>query len=193
MKLYTQSYYNPYFIDIKGKSYCIDSIHVFQNGKVIAQTNQGWFGSNNNCRELEIEGECVRKLKVDLNCHTAFVVSSGKKDWYSDSNRYELYIPAEYLELADAEYHKEMYNTCFVKVVRSTKYQCVVFEDRKFVDKNLYAITDKLKVIGEYLKGIHPYHLNEHDVIEKANEAIELAKEFEAEKELMTNLEIEPW
>lgn len=85
----SQAWFNPFFVDCNGMKELSDIV-VFDNGKEIFRTRCGWFGSGNNpFKEIELDCDCVRKNKIDLNCKTAFIVRDDKV--YTAS--YALYIP----------------------------------------------------------------------------------------------------
>lgn len=87
VKIY--KWFNPFSVDCNGMKE-ISDIVVFENGREILHTRCGWFGSgNNHFKEIELNCNCVRKNKVDLNCKTAFVVRADTD--YSVA--YVLYIP----------------------------------------------------------------------------------------------------
>lgn len=195
MKLYTESYYNPYFIDINGKQYEIGTIHVFDKNGSLMFCNQGWFGSNNNCRNLEIDGECVRKNTVNFECKTAFIVKmDGSESWYTNKSRYALYLPAEYLDMEEPSYHKEMNGTMHVKTMKSRKYPTVVFTENKFVDRELYNIYNQMKDIsGKISSEVFPHSFNADKVNSLIDSLRILSNRMVVEKAKMESLEIEKW
>lgn len=91
----SQAWFNPFFVDCNGMKELSDIV-VFDNGKEVFHTRRGWFGSGNNpFKEIELNCNCVRKNKVDLNCKTAFVVRADT-DY---SVLYALYIPQSAIQM----------------------------------------------------------------------------------------------
>lgn len=96
MKLYrTATFYNPFSIDVNGKSYELADIVFFDKDGVICRTNRGWFMSgittNNDFNILEIPGDVKKKIKVDFNEKQAFVVRAEGRCGLAD---HALYIPS---------------------------------------------------------------------------------------------------
>ena len=86
-------WYNPFYVEIKNKSYTLDKICIFDADGVRCSTSSGWFGNNNEYYpELRIDGcECVRKNTVDFTSETAFITAGEP---LAGEKRYTLYIPA---------------------------------------------------------------------------------------------------
>jgi len=90
-----QAWFNPFFVDCNGQKELSDIV-VFDHGVEILHTRCGWFGSGNNpFKEIELNCDCVRKNKVDLNCKTAFVVRADK----GCAVAYALYIPQSAIQM----------------------------------------------------------------------------------------------
>lgn len=151
MFLYTSPCYNPFHIEINGKEYTLDSISVFENGKVIARCPRGWFGSNNNFRQgLELACDCVKKIKVDLNCKTAFIVC-GDCTW---EKQYALYIPNSVIQLQDPTYQKE-WGVYVKETRRSAVYDGVFFDTLKDCCNQYYNAIREVNEIGKALSIFH--------------------------------------
>ena len=187
MELYTKSCYNPYFINVNGKEYELDSIKVFTKDTVIA-TTCGWFGSNNNCRNLIIDCDCVRKVKVDLNMKTAFIVKTGN-GW--DGPRYALYIPDSVVKL-NAPVRRKTYNGEAIEVtIKSSVYEPIVFTSFIWVNKRLTEIRNQIHEIGELIKSIYSNNIS------KLSEYIErlenLNNEYLEAQRLMNEIDVDTY
>lgn len=174
MFLYAISCYNPFFIGIKDKSYEIDTISVFENGMIIARESKGWFGSNNNCRGsdgLEIDCDCVKKNKVDLNCETAFIVRSKCEH----ETRYDLYIPNYAVKLGEPVYIKE-YDTMIGEFICSTINDKIKFHRVKNCCPAIKEQNDDYNKVVETLKRAYNYK-EKLEVIDGAIEKLKAIKE----------------
>lgn len=101
MKLYrTAKWYNPFSIDVNGKSYELADIVFFDKDGVICRTGRGWFESgitsNNDFSTLEIPGDVKKKTKIDFSEKQAFVV---RAEGYGLAS-HVLYIPSSFVELS---------------------------------------------------------------------------------------------
>ena len=150
MRLYRAArWYNPFSIEVNNKYYTLDSISVFENGKIIARTNSGWFGSNNNYDEMFFDCDCVLKRKIDLNYTNAFIIKSEN----SYENRYDLYIPNSVVLLEAPTYKSVMSNNRrIVKTQKSSIIEGVVFEKHIFTDKEVSDIENRVRAIGKKIE-----------------------------------------
>lgn len=154
MKLYkSATWHNPFSVDVNGKSYVIDDIRVFDGSGVIASTGRGWFGNNNRLDALEIDCECVRKMKCDYSLKTAFIVKTND----SYESRYVLYIPDMVVKLTKPDYRP--YNIIGWVAVRrvSTIYNEMVFEKVVNCDDKLQQSVKKINTLGEKFKILGTY------------------------------------
>ena len=155
MELYTTKYYNPFFVAIGTKSYELSDIQFFDGDGVICKTNSGWFGSggsNNRFDSLTIDVDCVLKRKVDYNCKTAFIVSSGEKSW-DGNTKYVLYIPANVVKVQKPIIARRMERYAIIRWL--TKIDGVYCEKWHFIDKELNEIEHKINAIGEKIGGLY--------------------------------------
>lgn len=190
MKLYTQSYYNPYFVDVNGKARCLDKIIAFDEEGTITNP-RGWFGSNNNCAVLDIDCDCVMKRKVDMSCKTAFIVRAEDVSYCSEV-RWVLYIPKSVLDLDKPVYSKEMGGTCAVKTIKSKKYPTVYFEVRKFLDRDVREICSKIKECAKSLDYISPFD-NPDKIDEVIGRLACLNVEYKLKLVEMKDIELGEW
>lgn len=97
-------FYNPYGVVIKTKTYELDNILFYDKDGVKTQTNSGWFGINNNIRQIifKIKKSASRKNKIDFNTASPFVIKSST----NYSIRYDLYIPISDLPKFEVSYTK---------------------------------------------------------------------------------------
>ena len=147
MRLDRVAYFNPFVIDIKEKQYVLEEIKVFEDGKIIANTNHGWFGSSNTFYDgLELPCDCVKKNKVDLNCKTAFIVRGGN-DW---ETRYILYIPNSVVKLGETKYTKT-FGSYVAKTISSSVVQGVIFETMKNCCPKYNEVMKSIQSVGEDL------------------------------------------
>ena len=151
MKLYrTAKWYNPFSIDVNGKSYELADIVFFDKDGVICRTNRGWFESgitsNNNFNILEIPGDVKKKIKVDFNEKQAFVVRAEEPCGLAD---HVLYIPSSFVELSAptavrstmADHHWEITWKTNIDGVSITKWH--------FVDGQSQEIVKQINQIGQ--------------------------------------------
>jgi hypothetical protein len=151
MKLYrTATFYNPFSIDVNGKSYELADIVFFDKDGVICRTNCGWFMSgittNNDFNILEIPGDVKKKIKVDFNEKQAFVVRA--EDHYGFAN-HVLYIPSSSVGLSAptavrstmADHHWEITWQTNITGVSITKWH--------FVDGQSQEIVKEINQIGQ--------------------------------------------
>lgn len=138
MILKTTSCYNPFYVEVNGRAYFLNSISVFNTeGKIIAKQNSGWFGSNNYIGTLELDCDCVLKRKVDYKVKSAFIVRSNSliKAW-DGSAKYDLYIPASVMKLSAPTYSFCYNNTMVRRSVVSAVDNRICFEQCVSVAKN---------------------------------------------------------
>lgn len=151
MKLYrTATFYNPFSIDVNGKSYELADIVFFDKDGVICRTNRGWFMSgittNNDFNILEIPGDVKKKIKVDFNEKQAFVVRAEGHSGFAD---HVLYIPSSSVGLSAptairstmADHHWEITWKTNIDGVSITKWH--------FVDGQSQEIVKQINQIGQ--------------------------------------------
>lgn len=152
MKLYkTAKWYNPFTIDVNGKSYELGDIVFFDKDGIICRTDRGWFATgstiNNNYDLLEIPGNVKKKTKIDFNEKQAFVVRTEK---YGMSI-YALYIPSSFVGLSAptavrstmADHHWEITWKTNIEGMSITKWH--------FVDGQSQEIIKEINKIGEHI------------------------------------------
>lgn len=138
MILKTTSCYNPFYVEVNGRAYFLNSISVFDaEGKILAMQNSGWFGSNNCIKTLELDCDCVLKRKVDWKINSAFIVKSDSPTKaFGDSYKYDLYIPASVLKLSDPTY-SFCYDTTMVRRrIVSAVDSRICFDEYKSISEN---------------------------------------------------------
>ena len=151
MKLYrTATFYNPFSIDVNGRSYELCDIVFFDKDGVICRTDRGWFTSgistNNKFDRLEIPGDVKKKIKVDFNEKQAFVVRAERPCGLAD---HVLYIPSSSVGLSAptavrstmADHHWEITWKTNIDGVSITKWH--------FVDGQSQEIVRQINQIGE--------------------------------------------
>ena len=94
MKLDTQEYMNPYYIN--GKQ--VHNIHFYDDTGIVASVGAGWIGTNGsnrtNIKELD-QLEFNRALKLDLTKKRHFFIKSTETDHHFDEgNDIYIYLPA---------------------------------------------------------------------------------------------------
>lgn len=138
MILKTVTCYNPFYVEVNGRAYFLNSISVFDTeGKIIAKQSSGWFGSNNYIKTLELDCDCVLKRKVDYKIKSAFIVKSdsSQKAW-DGKVEYDLYIPASVMKLSAPIYSFCYNNTMVRRSVVSAVDNRICFEQYVSVAKN---------------------------------------------------------
>ena len=151
MELYrTATFYNPFSIDVNGRSYELCDIVFFDKDGVICRTDRGWFTSgistNNKFDRLEIPGDVKKKIKVDFNEKQAFVVRAEGPCGLAD---HVLYIPSSSVGLSAptavrstmADHHWEITWKTNIDGVSITKWH--------FVDGQSQEIVKQINQIGE--------------------------------------------
>lgn len=187
MRLFTKRYYNPYFVDMGDKEFCLDGICVFDENGIIAKNNNGWFGSNNNVPEREFDCECVRKMKVDFKCKTAFIVKTNSNTWASEP-RYTLYIPAEVVKLADPVTIKQDDYT-LLTTQKSTVYEGVIFSQFHFLNRRLCMLQQEYKAICESIQ--HSYYPDETKILDCIEGLKNKVEEYLEEKNRLASMTVE--
>lgn len=190
MRLYTTPCLNPYIVDVSNKQHRINSISVFNESGVISRNPFGWFGSNNNYPDMEIPCDCVRKLKFNASCETAFIVknndTSAMYGLYGPV--YDLFIPDSVLKLGEAVYEKVYFDTMIQKTMRSTVVKGAVFEDFKTIESNLPVLRSEISSIGVAIKNMHRDYSELSGYCAKL---IELQAQYVAEEKRISSLSIE--
>lgn len=153
MKLYTQRYFNPYFVDINGKTYQIGSIHIFGDERIIASNGRGWFGSNNNCAVLELTVDCVVKRKIDFKCKSAFIVKLSSSRSYE--NEYALYIPDEVVKLLSPSYEKIYSNSAIKETIKSSVHPTIIFETIHWLNHEVTEIGSEINSVGDEIHHLY--------------------------------------
>lgn len=138
MILKTVTCYNPFYVEVNGRAYFLNSISVFDTeGKIIAKQNSGWFGSNNYIKTLELDCDCVLKRKVDYKVKSAFIVKSDNPfKAFDNSIKYDLYIPASVMELSAPTYSFCFDNTMVRRSIVSTADKRICFEEYESISEN---------------------------------------------------------
>ena len=150
MKLYrTAKWYNPFSIDVNGKSYELGDIVFFDKDGIICRTDRGWFESgistNNNFGSLEIPGEVKKKVKVDFNEKQAFVVRVEK---YGMS-AYALYIPSSFVGLSAPTAVRSTMTDHHWEITWKTDIEGVSITKWHFVDGQSQEIIKQINQIGQ--------------------------------------------
>lgn len=158
MKLYRESFYNPFFIDVNGKKYEINKIHFFDESGVICSTSCGWFGANNYFRNgLEIDVECFIKRKADFTANFAFLLpsESREKSWYSNLLLHEIYIPSAAVGLKQPTAKKPYPKARYYIVLWKSDIDGVTVDKWEWIDKKLRPIEERIKEIGESISKLY--------------------------------------
>lgn len=158
MKLYKESFYNPFFIDVNGKKYEINKIRFFDENGVICSTSCGWFGNNNCFRNgLEIDVECFIKRKADFNANFAFLLQSENKEksWYSNRAYYEIYIPSAVVGLKQPIAKKPYPKSRYYVVSWESDIDGVTVDKWEWIDEKLRPIEKRIKEIGESISKLY--------------------------------------
>ena len=158
MKLYRESFYNPFFIDVNGKKYEINKIHFFDEKGVICSTSCGWFGSNNYFKNgLEIDVECFIKRKADFNANFAFLLPSENKEksWYSNLLLHEIYIPSAAVGLKDPTACKLTLKSRYVILYWKSDIDGVTVDRWEWIDEKLRPIEKRIREIGESISKLY--------------------------------------
>ena len=163
MKLYrTAKYYNPFSIDVNGKSYELGDIVFFDKGGVICRTNLGWFPSetttNNDFGVLEIPGNVKRKTKVDFSEKQAFIVPAERHG----CDEYALYIPSSFVGLSAptaerstmADHHWEITWKTNITGVSITKWHFINGQSQEIVKQINQIGQDISRLWGDTTKAL---------------------------------------
>ena len=178
MKLYTESCYNPFFIDIGSKSFEIDNIYFFDAEGVICSTGRGWFGNNNNFRAgLVLPVDCIVRRKEDYKSKCAFLLSSGVKSWATNKTSYKLYIPADIVALQAPVITDSFQNKrCYI-IEWKTNIPGIFVSHYHHADQALSLIESQINEIGEKIHHLYTDHfadfpnlLNQLQKLEKARQ-----------------------
>ena len=185
MKLYKRaSWFNPFHIEINNKCYELKNIHFFNRNGIICSTHRGWFGEGDNTLAgLTIDVLCVLKRKADFSLKTAFIVSTGEKN-YDSSLSAVLYIPAEAVGLKEPVISKRT-DRCF-SIKWETQVDGLYCETYNYVDAHLSAIEHKISDVGEKIS--HLYGRG-YDILPQHIEVLQkLYQERNEEKQRLANI-----
>lgn len=183
----TSTWYNPLSVapdnDLTATR-AINAFYVFDKTGVILKHERGWFSEHHG---FEINIPCVRKVKIDFNCKTAFLISHPKK--YSfDDNKYDVYIPVSALGLQEPIYYKNNAKQ-IVKTIK-TKIEGVEFTYYKCLDTIIWNIWSKIENTTKELS-----HYNLTYQIDKFDKALKdlkkLRKEYDKAEEYIKNYTVE--
>lgn len=84
-------WYNPYIARTdKGNGYQLENIKIYSEKGIILETGRGWFGSNNDLGDIEID-TIYLKRKADLTSKQNFIIKEDKSKYRIDHN-YTLYV-----------------------------------------------------------------------------------------------------
>lgn len=160
----------------------INAFYVFDKTGVILKHERGWFSEQ--CG-FEINIPCVKKVKIDFNCKTAFLIPF--KDCFSE-RKYDVYIPASALGLKEPVYYKNNAKQ-IVKTIK-TKIEGVEFTYYKCLDNMLWTIWGKIENATKELS-----HYNLTYQIDKFDKALKdlkkLRKEYDKAEEYIKNYTVE--
>ena len=184
----TSSIYRPYFIEVNGKSYKVDTIKFYNNDGVLVSTNVGWLqsgeGSLNDIESIELPIDKIylrRKLKFD-----GVVFAMIERNMFNETVAY-LYIPADMLSIHFVE-HKIQYGYQ-VRAIYEGAYGIYISSYVKSLDEKLNAIRNEYE---EMHKSVNDYKLsinrNFDEVISKIDKLKELAEAYNAERKRLDNL-----
>lgn len=151
MKLYrTATFYNPFSIDVNGRSYGLCDIVFFDKDGVICRTDRGWFTSgistNNKFDRLEIPGDVKKKIKVDFNEKQAFVVRAERPCGLAD---HVLYIPSSSVGLSAPTAVRSTMADHRWEITWKTNIDGVSITKWHFVDGQSQEIVKQINQIGE--------------------------------------------
>lgn len=144
------SWYKPLYVDINNKSYLLDNIIFYNDNEIVVEVCKGYF---ENTEDLTIQGEVVRKLKVDLTKKQNFIVKCKDKSFIDDEVKYTIYI---YVGNVDLKYigkekrYDYLYDKYMVNNIEFIKY----IED---LGKNLHNLNTKAETEVEKLADIFRY------------------------------------
>lgn len=184
--LFKQNYWNPWIaVTEGGKGYEIENIKIYSDYGIILETGCGWFGSNNNLGDQEIEAISLKR-SIDLKSKKNFIVKEEKKSYRIDHN-YTLYI-----------YYKDQFlNLEFTGFNLSSFWlesTFTIFDNYKIDDVLGYREkeSDKIKYnkeLEEAYKKFDSYNFDNHfEDIEQAIKTIKkYHKQYEEQKEKEKN------
>ena len=173
-----QKWYNPFYALIGDKVYCLDSISVFEDGKMLAHINQGWFGNDNKMDRLDIDCDCKVKRTIDFNEKCAFIVKSRKE---LTELRYDLYIPNSAVKL-DAPILKKDGPIGWVTEYRTSSVNPqIIFKKIYFCDRQLCKYLATINEVGKTLSIFSNY--NRVETLDECISKLSQVKDLYAKEE----------
>lgn len=186
------NWYRPYYIEASGKTYRLEKIHFYKDGKVIASSLSGWLEKENyeDLETLELPvNEIKVKRKINLNGKEVYVISNGKEDFGNDLLA-ELYIPCDTVNLHFTGYvlsHKTQIWTTF-----KGDNDIYVANYVKSIDSELQRLRTAYEEVSKHCNSYDLLY-NTEDVLVGLGKMKELAEAYHAEKVRIDNRTIEDY
>lgn len=184
-----EHWYRPYYITASGRTYKVEKIHFYKDGKILVSTNSGWLENENgrDIEEIEIPVDEIKAKRKESFDGNVFVISKGKED-YSNDLLAEVYIPAEMFDIQFVE-NKIQYQTQIRAIYKGTN-DIYINAYVKSIDGELMAIRNQYE---ELYKDCDGYNLGYHtaSIINKIDSLRELAERYIEAKMRMESLTIE--
>lgn len=186
MRLFRKyTYLNPFFVTVNRRDRKIASISVFEDGEIIARHNRGWFGNNNNLREVVLDCDCLYKKKLDLDCESAFILKSDNPY----ESEYDLFIHNSVLKLADSTFRKN--DSFLYKETASTVIKEFVFSEVYNIARIIPKFNELIDFSADMNKiseEISRLHISSNDFIESLDRCINNLVDIKRKYSLYTEM-----
>lgn len=183
-KLYKANRYSVQLnVDVKGKTYVLNSFVFYNKDGIMFKTNKGWL---DNDFEPNFNFEIVKKLKENFTKKEAYVLKS-KELSLSDSS-YDLYIHEDLVGLKKPEY-RIVRNTVYAKYnsdIEDFNFDIYV----KSLEDNLYNIRREINKLG---KELEDYMINYNELEFTMVKLVDLKEQLKKEEERLSKYTIEDY
>jgi hypothetical protein len=189
-KLYREStMYRPLFVTVDNKEYELGDIIVYgNNGEMIAEVGRGYFDRDN---ELTIQGEIVKRLKVNTSRKENFIVKIIDSNYYSGGeSRYCIYIYQDNVDFKDLGLYKKWESVYHKYSINGNEFDTYV----KSLDKRKEELNNEAKELVKKLADNFGYARNgmgESELMEVFSKLQTLNREILEEKKKIDEYEVE--
>lgn len=171
----------------KYKQVALENIVVFKDGEILIRYRVKWENDNISpaVESSNFDYDLRRKVKADLTAKVPYIVKTSS----AYKPHYDLYIPADILEMSSIEYeiqHNEnglatcVCRKCNIKSLYINVNETLVWTEQKLIDLNQKACS-----IINSLSAVY-FPLRDMDEIERSYQEIRnLRKEYEAEEKAL--------
>lgn len=185
-KLYrVKQWYRPLHVEINDREFELSNIIIYNKNGVILEVGYGYFDSD---KELTINGEITKKIKIDFNNKINYIVLD-KSDSYKAYKTYNIYIHIDNIKFEDLgqiKRYDSIYNRYMINGIEVIKYRYDLAEYQKELSRQAKNEVEKLVgMFGVFTKGN-----DENELTEIFDKIKELNKKILKETEKIKNFEV---